>query len=1456
MSQAMSPITKHQWAAGGVSTYPLTHPIVGQGTFYDTFKQFIHVVDQESEQFAHVFAIIAQWGIGKSRLAYELISQINDTSKGWYVRNEAGTLVKASLFNDVADREQYLGLYIRYSQIANEHHNIDNWFGYGLYKALLPLARGEFDSSIQGQIAQEAYDRLLTQGFDETRLAEILEVSANHSDETLYEDPYLVTRLCQTAYSYLEEFGIKYILVALDELETVAETSTYGLEDRDIKHMDGRAIKLLGKAIKEEDPRRKLPWLRYVALCSPAIGDELREIQSTARRFELVDLSQNAFADVSDFVRTLANEGRLSEQYPPGLVEAAYAMSGGNFGWFNVIMANVDGRLRVRRTEKQKDENEKSDRNHEESLTVGNLFDELVKSSSRIRDYVLDYNAINELQINRAYLPSAKELLYAQLPVSISRWEAGELQALLTAQNEYNEPVALRYRQMSWDELECSKALRAAKFEREKEEGKKEGWRLAGTSQPLDLRQLLDNLSTYAIYAHQNEAHQQNVSEGPLNLTPDGKRPDGKRTLLVPLHQPEFIDLVSFLYPHPAAEDAARALWQYFLGATDISEENATHVGPSIAMLERLDLRYRKRSQTSLIFRDPDQSSAHEKAMGDRKQQPTTERAREVLTGVMRILDQNWGYDPILPGFSDDFVAIATPRASRGREQGGLVTCDALKLHPRGRAIFAWVQNEQELEELCNAVAAQFGVEGKTPVIVFTSSRALVERLKNPASQKLKDAKSYLLLYQLSTNEEYVLHRVGLRIQDQHGFQIDISNFNTAFTQRINAFQRGLLEEIQRWRQNLNQEGWIAWPLRPSGSLKADEKELLRRAWKYFLLETPDHALYQADENSGIDVEALKALLEKLDLSRSIRAAGYSFEERANLFSGHESNDEAEIPPFLVKILERFVKERKSFWSEEIARQVWFWGYTWEGSKPKDIFNDWLSLVVDLGFSVPNSNGNFDFLQLPTLRSRIQAAENWLNQDYPKIILKIQEVFGEGAIDQLFGFSDGSETVQARANIKRAKECLRNLETNEDTYPTTSETLDLTQKRRLLLEFAKQRLELVSAIDYVYDQNSYGTFVEENVRTLDLYNTNESLWRRIRRAELFSDRILTIRDRIIAQIDALEVTMRSLVENSKLSYFPIQLFTLSLEKIRHILEGAIRAGTPVGSTAQQQMTDASALGQCLKGLRVADAMNRLAQLSREVGLSIEGTSIVATPFEEIDGQIVSGFRRFRQAFENLQGQLEDAKSRLEKLEHLLEDAPKDFSYPSGIDGFEQLKSKPTFIEDHLATLQEEEVEALRDDPLYDRPAKQGNFQPLMKAADSLLNVPRQQLNQLRTQLLTLDNAVSGFVSDLLNKPDIQSIETSFNQLLKAKGQQPRPPLSRLELEQAGSLKAAIALLEARRIHWVQEANELLPNSINFGRWQRIVEAIEHGRDPDLEPQEEEQLVRSGLLVRTYRLGGS
>jgi hypothetical protein len=468
-------------------------------------------VDDEAEKFAHVFAIIAQWGVGKSRIGYELVAQINDTSRGWWVRGDDGSLAKAQLFHDDRDRDQYLGLYIRYSQVANDYNNVDNWFAYGLYKALLPLTRGTFDGSIQGQIAKEAADRLFVAGFD-PKSSLGLEVTANHSDEKLYEDPELATKLCQAAYDYLQTLGIKYVLVVLDELETAAEAATFGLDSTDIKHLDGRAIKLMGKAIKEEDPRRKLPWLRYVALCSPAIGDELREIQSTARRFELDGAS-------SERVR---RRERLRAD-PVGRRAARRVVPSGA-GRGRVRHERRELRLVQRHHgQHRRAPARQAGAGREGRADRGRAVRRAGAVSGRVQQHVLDHHAIEMLRIDKAQLAA----LHGTCSTGSSRSRstataARDAHAVLAARNEYDEPIATLFRRVEWDESRrprrCARRSSPAT-------------RACGGSAASISRWICASCCR--------------TSAPTPSTRPRGSgRTDGKHTLIVPLRQNDFVHLV------------------------------------------------------------------------------------------------------------------------------------------------------------------------------------------------------------------------------------------------------------------------------------------------------------------------------------------------------------------------------------------------------------------------------------------------------------------------------------------------------------------------------------------------------------------------------------------------------------------------------------------------------------------------------------------------------------------------------------------------------------------------------------------------------------------------------------------------------------------------------------------------------------------------------------------------
>ena len=1230
---------QHKWAAGGVSSYPLTHPIVGQTKFFNQFKHFIHLVENEAEKFAHVFAVIAQWGIGKSRLAYELVSQINGTSPGWYVRDAAGNLAEAQLFYNDADREQYLGLYIRYSQVATESHNIDNWFGYGLYKALLPLTTGQFDMSIQGQVAKEAYDRLLVLGFEEQKLAEALEVSAGHSDETLYDDPTLVTRLCQAAYEYLQQFGITYILITLDELETAAEAATYGLEVEDMKYLDGRAIKLIGKAIKEEDPRGKLPWLRYVALCSPAIGNELRDIRSTARRFEMVELSQNAFADVSSFVQLLKDDERLTETYPDGLVEAAYAMSSGNFGWFNVSMANVDGVIGGRRA-----------RGESTDSTVGSLFDEAIRVSSRMSEYVLDHHAIAELHLSGDFREAARELLYGQLPVPLDKWTETQRQALLSGTNEYGEPIAILYQRVEWTAQDCSQALRIAKFTRERDE-----WVLVGVDQPLDLTQLLANLSTYSIHE-----------------TKGAVQTGGRYTLLVPTSSSDFVQLVAMLYPHPAAEDAARAIWRAQVGTDAVGAELATHIGPSIDMLGRLNLRFRRQGTTSLIFREPDQSTAHEEAMKACKGQSEPDRARQVLTGVMRALDENWEYDAVDAGLKGDLVAITTSPGGRGKPDG-LITCKALHLHPAGKVILAWVRNIHELEELCNRASSQFRTMGRLPVLAFTASRHLVEQFNDPPSQVLKDAHDYVMLYQLSSREEYVLHPIGLPRKDCAGFQLQTQRFTMAFTNRLQALLRPLREAIHAWRRELDGRGRIAWPLRASGVIKDEDRDKLFAAYRSLLIERDAPMSVTAlDEKSGIDVQEILDILQRMKVSLQAKAAGYQDAERCGLFTTLDEHAAPQLPAFVHRLCDYLVA-RGLEWSYEAAENEWFWGYTWEGARPLDTYIHWMALLCDLGYAYETSTGTrkndkrYTLIERSAMHGSLTEANNWLADEYPQIVEKMKAVFGEGKVTDYFAPMQaprpGTKTRDARQRLEDAETCLNALDIAETTWKDAQQP---DNRQAKFIECSKKRLKAQQKIAFVYSADSYKVLRhDDTVRMLNFENDVEPLWRRIGQASLFVDFVLEAKQRIIDRVGRLCTALHD--ETHGIQGFPVQVFTRSLEKITNILEGSVGTKEPEGSTQLLQYVATGTLGHALKELRVAQATEKLAQLADEVGVRLDTDGEV--PLAEIKGSIVQNFHDLVKDYKQERERLDGLVGRLTALDAEIADAPDDFHYPPSLPDF-------------------------------------------------------------------------------------------------------------------------------------------------------------------------------------------
>ena len=82
---------------------------------------------------ATIFPVIGKWGIGKSRIGFEVISEVLGIDKGWIISEDGETKVRVLKENF---EDGILPIFIRYSQMLHEDLTSDNWVAYGIYTAL------------------------------------------------------------------------------------------------------------------------------------------------------------------------------------------------------------------------------------------------------------------------------------------------------------------------------------------------------------------------------------------------------------------------------------------------------------------------------------------------------------------------------------------------------------------------------------------------------------------------------------------------------------------------------------------------------------------------------------------------------------------------------------------------------------------------------------------------------------------------------------------------------------------------------------------------------------------------------------------------------------------------------------------------------------------------------------------------------------------------------------------------------------------------------------------------------------------------------------------------------------------------------------------------------------------------------------------------------------------------
>ena len=825
------------WAPFGTSDFPLNQPMVGQKEFYDIFKGFTKTM--KNAGMATIFPLISKWGVGKSRIGFELVSEPLGMDKGWII-NEDGEQKEVRIFKPNFE-DKVLPLYIRYSQMCHPDLLGDNWVAYGIYTALSYLSR-ESDGSIQGKIMESIQDALIPMGFDRNTLGDLLQVNNVNTDELVISKERL-DELTRKGIEYVKQFDIEHFMIICDEMETAGEIAKYGIEkDKElVNKVDGEAIQVITSAIKHEDPRKKYPEVSFLLLCSTAIGGSIQGIGALDRRTEMYEMLQNSFADISDFICFL-NKKSMIPEYPKGLVEAAYTIAGGNFGWFNVIMHNVD--------QKMEDNTVRKD--------TGHIFENILNSSNRFKESLIDKPAFDYIRCDDRFRQTVKHALLGQIPQKKSNYSDEETIAMMDAKAEDGEKLFKEFYRVKLEKDDLAVYLNSQGYKRELGDNFINNF---GSS--FDLGILFRSLKTFSLNVKENE-------------------------YIVGKEEETFLDQVRMLYPKEDIEEAARYIYSYIIEKLEKEDaKEAEYIGPSFAYLSRLDKRYRVEKDDFGFVPDTEKNKEIEELIKERSKN-RKEEVKRVLSGACRALEINYP--------EESFYTINGVECVRTKVEGG----PYLDAHGDKIVDIIWGKDEEKLKGVL--LDNRLLKDGVHPVIVISDSVISTEYTDKFVKEKYEGIGKCLIFVNITRLQKDILEVMSLD-KDILDIRENRNVITSTFRDRIRKIRDHFNLKAGEWFEKLDEEGWI---LRPIIYKKHDEKQLavLSNAFKRMLIYNLDFEELGSKKDvrlSDAEYTELKIVLKSTSIGRMNEGQGY---KETGLFIKEDENKYSiNIPSCMNRIL-------------------------------------------------------------------------------------------------------------------------------------------------------------------------------------------------------------------------------------------------------------------------------------------------------------------------------------------------------------------------------------------------------------------------------------------------------------------------------------------------------------------------------------------------------------------------
>ncbi len=764
------------WSYSGEAVFPPNTPLVAQDKVYGNLKRFVNALLRGSDR-ARALLLIGDWGVGKSRIGFELVAESLYEESRWYVSDPSGVfggidqrILKHNLQDGI------LPLFIMY-QDATRVDNLgeDNWVPVVTFQGLAYLAGVNIapaDSELQRIYSELVTVLNLKAGEDVQETLSQFFVG----DELASQYHQLVVEKCK---NWLEKkCSINQFLTIVEEVESeddFQKRPDFG--DRRTGGADEQNILIIPRVLKHTKGRVAYPYMHFVLLCSRAVGAKFDEISSTERRVDVVVMEKNRLEDVQLYVHQL-KEQYSAVNYFPELLNSAFFATDRNFGWLNVLMHDVHMLNQL-------------------SLPVARQFQQVSGANERIRRYIFNFDQLKAIH-NGPF--SEGDVLDKVFHLGTQVLEKDKFQQYQEVKYE-KKPLFVKLITVRFPRAEINRLydyLRGQGYERDSE-----GLYLRTLSnKALGLEEVLAGLEVFG-----NKAKQQ---------------------LYIPIEPEEFSAQLQVLIGGEALIEAAKDIHRFFLSdEVELVDDNGIRFCPSfIAMSNFYKLLDRQGGSETGFFK---------KAQLDRKldeylkQQDQKSEANLVLNGLVRLMEE-----PRCDGKTLVTEKVGMELHSNARHWFTENRHFQVKQDNRVTAIYL-VDSEKAIVDINNLVS-KFGAH---PILILYRNEDTREELEKGMQKYPSGVRNifYWPVKNIIGNLLMKLGAAGLGRQGEANFYrlgIDEYQITDIAYGNIMTLSKRLDKDFDSHIERLADQGFLLRPIvYPAGSINAASQAIQLLAGKY-----------------------------------------------------------------------------------------------------------------------------------------------------------------------------------------------------------------------------------------------------------------------------------------------------------------------------------------------------------------------------------------------------------------------------------------------------------------------------------------------------------------------------------------------------------------------------------------------------------------------------------------------